>query len=745
MKRIITLILFLFTLMYSEAQTEGISYQAVIIGPDDLELPGVDSEGNYLPTTDITVRFSIIAPGSGIVEFTEQQDTTTDEFGRINLIIGQGNYDDFEKIYWGGNPKSLKVEIDFRDGNGFMDLSVEKLTYVPYVQHRTIKASDSLIVDGNTELRGDLTVVNQPTNLGGTFNVNGGNRSNLSGDLNVDGVTNLNNEFNVNDKSVSNLSGPLNVGDPSIGPPNGDPDAPTTLNGSLSVVGESTFSSLVADNLTINESTELTGTLNVYSENQIQLRSTVHTDAIAYGGTSPMEQVQGVDPGKFIGNYPLLVEGSTQGIAIKVNGNSRNGNNYVSFWDGDGLIRMRGRIEGEVPEEFGNNADWLFDQSSLDFDIYDSEIDLGFAVAHSIIADLQLIKAANDYRVCAGLGTCVAAPSVADLLFSAAEVVSAALQAIFAEQVKFRAEGYLATYDNNKLLFQGVSYASGAGDYAEYLMRENLNEDINFGEIVGMRGGKISKNTSNAQRMMVVSYKPIVLGNMPQSDEEGNYEKVAFMGQVPVKVFGNVEIGDYIIPSGNNDGFGIAIHPSKITLKELNQIVGVAWTKSSKSYGKSSVIVAVGLNNNDSSYIIQNLEAKLNAQANEIANLKGQVDKILKMLSDGGNAKQSKTLIDQHQDDDNHDVVTFDDRKYDIVDTDHGEIVYWEITMEDFEKGMQLAESQMLEKGINIYDDKLWGKLKEDPNYRNNILQNIKSTIDQKFHYHRKVSTSKHN
>ena len=117
-KKLVTLGLFLLFSAITFAQTDGITYQAVIIGPDDLELPGIDSEGNYLPSTTVAIRFTIFESGN-LVEFEEIQTTTTDEFGRINLIIGSVNHDDFEKIEWDGTPKDLKVEIDF-DGGSFV-------------------------------------------------------------------------------------------------------------------------------------------------------------------------------------------------------------------------------------------------------------------------------------------------------------------------------------------------------------------------------------------------------------------------------------------------------------------------------------------------------------------------------------------------------------------------------------------------------------------------------------------------
>ena len=42
---------------------------------------------------------------------------------------------------------------------------------------------------------------------------------------------------------------------------------------------------------------------------------------------------------------------------------------------------------------------------------------------------------------------------------------------------------------------------------------------------------------------------------------EGNFEKVAFMGQVPVTVMGAVRTGDYIIADSKISGYGKAVHP----------------------------------------------------------------------------------------------------------------------------------------------------------------------------------------
>lgn len=765
MKRIITLTLALLISMIALAQTEGISYQAVIIGPDDLELPGVDSEGNYLPTTDITVRFSIIAPGSGVVEFTEEQDTTTDEFGRINLIIGAGNYDDFEKIYWDGKPKSLKVEIDFRNGDGFVDLSVEKLTYVPYIQHRTIKASDSLIVDGNTELKGDLTVVNQPTNLGGTLNVNGGNSTNLSGRLEVDSLANFNNGINVNNKSITNLSGALIVGDSLTGPPNWDVDAPTILNGSLEVKGKSTFGALESRTLIVNDSTELKGVVAINSEdNQVKITTTLNGSDLD------------------INNYPLLVEGGNQGIAIKVEGGRNNSNNFISFWDtsetrytfdidqsvldglygeggnplGGGVRRqpgqtisgvdlptatptMWGRIEGETPSEYDNNADYNFDQTSLDYDIYDAGFDVAFALYDLAASFVQVTAASTSSTPCVGLGTCVTAPIPSFIVSSTAQSIAAGLQVVAAGVGVGIAANNKVKYNYNKNRFRGVTYASGAGDYAEYLLRENTNETMSYGDIVGVKGGKISKNLTGAEKIMVISHKPIVLGALPQKNEEHLYEKVAFMGQVPVKVFGKVNIGDYIIPSGKNDGIGVAMPQSKIKINQIKSIVGLAWTKSENTTGFNMINVAVGLNRNDNNIIVQKLNEEVSNQAAEIAYLKNQIQDILSSIS---NLEQGKVMGADNIEETHENGQTSKkhiQRKYNIVESHETDIIYFELTEDDFEKGLVLAEEMIRDSGeYERYKEPL-ERLKNDATFKSKFFNKLKSDLHKKIHYHKGI------
>jgi hypothetical protein len=97
---------------------------------------------------------------------------------------------------------------------------------------------------------------------------------------------------------------------------------------------------------------------------------------------------------------------------------------------------------------------------------------------------------------------------------------------------------------------------------------------------------------------------------MPQPEEEYKYEKVAFRGQVPVFVTGAVNIGDYILPSQNNDGLAIAICPEEMRVQDFKHIIGVAW--SSADYSPMNLVnVAIGINSNDLGDKLDELDQKV--------------------------------------------------------------------------------------------------------------------------------------
>ena len=120
---------------------------------------------------------------------------------------------------------------------------------------------------------------------------------------------------------------------------------------------------------------------------------------------------------------------------------------------------------------------------------------------------------------------------------------------------------------------------------------------------------------------MVISTKPAMLGNMPMDGNEKSYEKVAFMGQIPVKVKGIVMSGDYILPSGLNDGTGIAVSPNDIKVNQYQNIVGIAWSNSYVNNGVSTINMAIGLNANDMANLAVQQEKKITALENKFNSL----------------------------------------------------------------------------------------------------------------------------
>ena len=178
----------------------------------------------------------------------------------------------------------------------------------------------------------------------------------------------------------------------------------------------------------------------------------------------------------------------------------------------------------------------------------------------------------------------------------------------------------------------GVTYESGSGDYAEWLERQEASEKLSAADIVGVYGGKITRQTGSADHVMVISVKPIVLGNMPAEGREADYEMVAFMGQTPVKVRGRVRIGDFIVPSGREDGTGVAVRPDDLTAAQLGSVVGVAWEENTLAFG--IVNMAVGLKSADIGKVISRQERVLTTLADENAAMRAELSRIAAQLDE---------------------------------------------------------------------------------------------------------------
>ena len=171
----------------------------------------------------------------------------------------------------------------------------------------------------------------------------------------------------------------------------------------------------------------------------------------------------------------------------------------------------------------------------------------------------------------------------------------------------------------------GITYRTSAADFAEYLQLRKPGEQVEAGDIVGLFGGAVSKTTLGTDRVRVISSAPALLGNTPPKDQIENYRKVAFIGQVPVKVRGIVQEGDYVVPSGLHDGIGVAVAPEKLRPAQYGQIVGVA-SESSTEESVKLVVVEVGLH----------------TAAKQLADLHEQKDRQLSELTQTTRALQAR-------------------------------------------------------------------------------------------------------
>ena len=235
--------------------------------------------------------------------------------------------------------------------------------------------------------------------------------------------------------------------------------------------------------------------------------------------------------------YPLRVEGSGQGIAIKASSAlPTNGNNFITFFDsGNNAI---GRVEGETLPELLASDEYIQELGALELAITLAEIDVATGAVAVVLAAADLVAASTSSTGCAGVGACVTAPIPSLIVAATANQIAVIADEIAIAVGLDAANAERDFFVANKTSNVGVTYQSGSADYAEWLPKANLSEKFQPGYVVGLKNGKISLTTEEADKLFVISTKPIVLGNMPENGKEELYEKVAFMGQVPVHVLG---------------------------------------------------------------------------------------------------------------------------------------------------------------------------------------------------------------
>jgi len=385
-----------------------------------------------------------------------------------------------------------------------------------------------------------------------------------------------------------------------------------------------------------------------------------------------------------------------------------------------------GRIEGENISEYKLNETYIWAIDKLQSSILAASVAEVLSLIKVGVSTAELIAAATSATFCAGFGLMVCAPVPSLIVKAALDIIGAAVLAAANVIAIIDAATRYQDFKNYADTHYGVTYESAAGDYAEWLPKANPSETLIAGHIVGLKNGRISKNVEGAIKLMVISTQPIVLGNMPGANKELPYEKVAFLGQVPVHVVGKVNIGDYILPSGDNDGLGRAVSPDQMQVEDYSRIVGVAWTASeSKKYRPTNV--AIGLNGNDISKIVieqknkmQDLLVKLNKR-NEI--LKKLVPGFKEEVSQKEMASLNAFNIPENK------VVNKEAPSGASNQIDWSAL---KLTKEQVEDFFERAEKTVVKSGVDINTNSFWKRLKTDPSYKELLIEEVRRKVNAK-------------
>ncbi|AEE50078.1 hypothetical protein [Haliscomenobacter hydrossis] len=665
----------------------GMNYQAV----------ARDASGKLLANKTIFLRVNLLSEGpGGQAVYSEVHQVSTSANGLFNLVIGQGDAQGatFKEVPWA--EKNIWLELALSEGKkeAFSVIGASQLLAVPYAYHagsaetlhihedneksicsRAASGMPFWTVYGNDKLTDECHFIGTTVDEDLVFKTNNVERMRIlaAGDINMPGNLFIKGNLKVEgDGTFFNL----------------------TAKNDLTVQGNGAFSNLtIANDVAVGKNASVGDTLNVGKhaitktlqvnetatvEGQLNANGRLVVDGGADGSQSKQE------------SYPLLVKGSSQGIAIEVvptttnNLESGRGNNYVSFWkngemtgriegmntgdlDPTGLVSLITKMVSDPPAgiayKFGElvinllpkvDVNASLDPFGVDVDVTLPNLNLDnpfSSLPNSLLEYIEnptggpasfIYKNIFEPIACdpqTGLFTQGVGPEAAnnfkaqifsdytlDILTNSITVFGSIVQTVTSAASVLDPEDIfsdgldlviditnltlVATYADLSL---GVAFESGSGDYAEWLPRIDPSETMNIGDVVGVNGGKVSKKFSQAERFMVVSASPIVLGNMPSSKEgEKNSEKIAFMGQVPVKARGVVHIGDYLLPSGEGDGLAIAVAPDKMKARDFKRIIGVAWEAADGSEFFKLINTAVGLNQNDTGKLIEEMQMVIN-------------------------------------------------------------------------------------------------------------------------------------
>ena len=562
----------------------------------------------------------------------------------------------------------------------------------------------------------------------GAFKVAGG--AGIVKNLNVGGIAKVENTT----ESTSASTGALNVvGGAGIGK-------------RLNVGGTDESTSSTTGALVVAGGVGIGKKLNVNGVTKIDATASTATSLIVKGNVATSA---GVNPtttaAQHVANFENTSNGN--GISIKLGAPiPHNKNNFITFYNSNnGTV---GRIEGEDSDEnsgdFGRNQEYTDSEAFLITDIAFATLDIVIAGLESVQASVDLAAASSSSTACAGLGACITTPIPSLIVAAIAEVALKIANVASLGGNLVKASAALVVFRNTHKALEGITFASGSEDYAEYLPKLNPDEQFVPGDIVGVKNGFITKNTNDADMIMVVSLKPVVLGGLPPDGNVTGLEKVAFMGQVPTRIMGKVSPGDYILASGFNNGVGMAKSPDRMKSYDYKKILGVAWEGKEDS-GLDYVNTAIGLNSNDmvDLYEVQNQEIK--ALKDQLNNTNAILAKLVPGFAEAANIETNDEVVGHdHADHETVSAPAVTGADQFVSHSSSSEIVYFNIDRQQLEEGLKLAEDnarRVYEKnGLDIMDHPFWNRLNTDPNYKEELFEEIQEELKYSFHTHKAIN-----
>ncbi|MFT4664249.1 MAG: UDP-3-O-[3-hydroxymyristoyl] glucosamine N-acyltransferase [Gammaproteobacteria bacterium] len=550
--------------------------------------------------------------------------------------------------------QNASVGVDLSVGN---DLTVDNNATISQNANVGVDLSvgNNISATNNASIGNDLTVDNNATisqnaNVGVDLsvgnNISATNNATIGNDLTVNRNTAISNNLAVG--GSSNLTGLVSMANGAnvTGLTNSttlNVTSTATIGGNLAVAGISTVSNTTQSTSKDNGSMVLEGGLGVEKNANIGGSLTVR-------GTGTVGPNNAVVPNNNHAAYIYNTSGdiNASGLAIQINNGSAQQvntitNNYVTFYNQNGTVA--GRIEGFDLEQNGAFTAFpsvsfsdFFNLGSIDLNPFQTLDPATFSKTFFGGGFLPpplsaVFSPATLSTLFTGGALNVNSPSFAQALLtppqSALATSNPKLNELICWALENGLEGLITTspfdlalagriiQETQKCTDNGVIYGGTGADYAEWLEKVNPEEGFTAGQIVGIHGGKITKVTEGADQVLPVSLAPVVLGNMPPDSEKELYEKVGFMGQVPVLIWGKAKVGDFIIPSGKNDGFGLAVSPEDMTIENMKYVVGRVWEEGTEER-MNMVNSSIGLATNEWVEIIKK-------QAAQLENLEGRM------------------------------------------------------------------------------------------------------------------------